>query len=353
MSAVDAIFFDGKISLPHKVRVSGAAEALAIEGNGWRREVSRSEIRVTTRIAGTHRTLLFPDGAQLQVRDNDAVDAWFPRRNRLEALVDRLERHATAVAAALVITIASTAWVIFYGLPIAAAHVARYIPDTVTERMGEETQQMLPRFGFKPSQLPQGREETLQAEFKSYVEGLPHADHYRLRLFHAPEGFGANAFALPGGTIVFTDQLIELFKDDEQFLAVVAHEIGHEEHRHLLRSVLQSSGIVLITALVTGDVGSAGAIVIAIPTFLLHSHYSRSFESEADEFAFASLAAHDISPARFAEVMRLLQKAHPASESGTAYLSTHPPTYDRIARAREAAAAFDAAHPEADSADDN
>jgi len=353
MSAVDAVFFDGKVSLPHRVRVSGVADALAIEGDGWRRDVSLGKVRVTTRIAGTHRTLVLPDGAQLQVRDNEAVDAWFPRRNRLEALVDRLERHATAVAAALVVTIASTAWVVFFGLPIAAEHVARYVPESVSERMGEETLGLLPRFGFKPSQLPPDRKQRLQTAFKGYVEGLPHADHYRLLLFQAPEGVGANAFALPGGKIVFTDQLIALLKNDDQFRAVLAHEIGHEEHRHLLRSVLQSSGIVLVTALVTGDVGSAGAIVIAIPTFLLHSHYSRSFESEADEFAFASLAAHDVSPANFAQVMRLLQKAHPASEKGTAYWSTHPPTLERIARAEAAAQEFDAAHPQAEAPDDD
>ena len=344
MSAVDAVFFDGKVSLPRKVRVSSLGDALAIEGDDWRREVSCRDVRVTTRIAGTHRTLVLADGAQVQVRDNDAVDAWFGRRNRLEALVDRLERHPSAVAAALLVTVATMLWVVFFGLPLAAERVAGYIPDAVTERMGVETAELLPRLGFDPSQLPAGRQQKLQAEFKQFVDDLPRAGHYRLVVLHAPEGVGPNAFALPGGTIVFTDQLLDLIKNDNEFLAVLAHEIGHEVHRHLLRSVLQSSGIILVGALITGDVGSAGAIVVGIPTFLLHSHYSRSFESEADDYAFASLSAHGISPANFAAVMRLLQKAHPMSERGAAYLSTHPPTLARILRAQEEAERFDAAH---------
>jgi Zn-dependent protease with chaperone function len=346
VNPVDAIFFDGRASVPHAVKVSGSADSLAIRADDWARDVPCRDIRVTTRIAGTHRTLLLPDGAQLQVRDNDAVDRWFPARNRLEAQVDRLERHSTAVAIALVVTVATTLWIIFFGLPLAAQRVANYIPAPVAERMGEETEQLLPRFGFESTRLPAERVAALQKKFAAYVSVLPAADHYRLRMLHAPDGVGANAFALPGGTIVFTDQLVELLGNDEQFLAVLAHEIGHEENRHLLRSVLQSSGIVLLGALVTGDVGSAGAIVVGIPTFLLHSHYSRSFESEADGYAFASLSAHGLSPGHFAEAMRVLQKAHPVSERGSAYLSTHPPTLDRIMRARQAAEAYDDEHPD-------
>jgi hypothetical protein len=58
---------------------------------------------------------------------------------------------------------------------------------------------------------------------------------------------------------------------------ISSHEIGHEEHRHVLRSVLQSSAVVLIGAHFTGDVSSASTLVVAVPTFLLDSHYSRDF----------------------------------------------------------------------------
>jgi hypothetical protein len=48
--------------------------------------------------------------------------------------------------------------------------------------------------------------------------------------------------------------------DDDRFLAVIAHEIGHEEHRHVLRSVLQNSGVVLISVYFTGDVRPANPL---------------------------------------------------------------------------------------------
>lgn len=344
MSAVEATYFDGRTSAAHAVQLTSCGEQLTVAGIGWTRCEAHGGIRVTTRLAGTHRTLALPDGAQLQVRDNDAVDGWFPRRNRLEALVDRLERHAAAVATALLVTILSVTWGIFYGLPLAAEHVAGYIPDSVVARMGEETSEMLPRFGFDDSHLTAGRQQELQDLFAGFAQRTGDRKHYRLLFFHATEGIGANAFALPGGTLVITDQLVDLFKNDEQFLAVLAHEIGHEEHRHLLRSVLQGSGVALFSALLTGEVSSAGAIVVAIPTFLLNNHYSRAFESEADDYAFAALAAQGISPGRFAEVMQLLQKNRLFDERGADYLSTHPPTFERILRAEQAAEEYKSGH---------
>ena len=37
----------------------------------------------------------------------------------------------------------------------------------------------------------------------------------------------ANAFALPSGIIVMTDELVELAKSDDELISVLAHEIGH------------------------------------------------------------------------------------------------------------------------------
>ena len=388
MSAVAAVFFDGRSSRAHPVLLSLDAGTLAIRADGWQRSELLSGVRVTPRVAGIHRTLVLRDGGQLQVEDNDAVDAWFPNRDRTAALVDRLERHSFAVAAALLVTVLSVVFVIFIGIPMAAEKIAARIPDSVARAMGEQTVAMLDRFGFDDSRLPQKRRDELRDVFTKYVADLPDPAHYQLRFMKAKM---ANAFALPGGIIVVTDGMIKAIgaeaddrddddddedasdssKDgsaeanktdtnnagdrnqdaapanlnqagDERFLAVISHEIGHEEHRHVLRSVLQSSGVVLIGAYFTGDVSSASTLVVAVPTFLLNNHYSRGFEGEADDYAFASLARHDISPARFAEVMTAMQKADPHIRHESGYLSTHPPTLDRILSAQKAAERFQA-----------
>lgn len=445
MSAVAATFFDGRSSRAHAVRVDLESGALTICAADWARTELLSGVRVTPRVAGIHRTLLLRDGGQLQVEDNDAVDAWFPGRHRGAAFIDRLERHSVAVAAALLVSVLGVAGTIFYGIPYAARKVADFIPPSVARSMGEQTVTLLDRFGFDDSALPPERRDALRARFTRYVADLPDPGRYQLRFKKAKM---ANAFALPGGIIVVTDEMVRVIgaidgktgvassggsggdgcvcrkkdyektdvksadggviamrgrnperadatgagKDepkahfrntdgsdagthlpgvnagdsddtdaendnaagdndawktaaDERFLAVVAHEIGHEEHKHVLRSVLQSSGVVLVGAYFTGDVSSASALVVAVPTFLLDSHYSRAFETEADQYAFASLAAHGISPGRFAEVMTMMMQRDPRFRHGDregGYLSTHPATAERILAARKAAERFEA-----------
>jgi Zn-dependent protease with chaperone function len=405
VSVVAAVFFDGRSSRAQPVQLSLDNGALTIRADGWQRSELPSSIRVTPRVAGIHRTLVLSDGGQLQVDDNDAVDAWFPNRDRTAALIDRLERNSVVVAASILITAVGLAGLFFFGIPMAAEKIAARIPDSVARTMGEQTATLLDRFGFENSELPQQRRDELRATFKKYVADLPDPAHYELRFMKAHM---ANAFALPGGIIVVTDGMIrtigatdakvaggkapssktasngtsssksapadddkddddddsasstvsksdaqakgdddtsasdeEKFKAaDERFLAVMAHEIGHEEHRHVLRSVLQSSGVVLIGAYFTGDVSSASTLVVAVPTFLLNSHYSRGFEQEADDYAFASLARHGISPGRFAEVMTAMQRTYPDIRHESGYLSTHPPTMERILNAQAAAERF-------------
>ncbi|HEY2394854.1 MAG TPA: M48 family metallopeptidase [Rudaea sp.] len=429
MSAVAATFFDGRSSRAQAVQLSVAGDfVLTIRAADWERSESLASVRVTPRVAGIHRTLVLPDGSQLQVEDNDAVDAWFPDHNRGAAWVDRLERHSLAVAASLLVTVLGIVGVIFYGIPYAAEKIATHIPDSVAREMGQQTVTLLGRFGFDKSELPKKRRDELQAVFKKYVADLPDPAHYELHFLDAKM---PNAFALPGGIIVVTDEMVRLVatapanksnaavtndadggvtvhfktqdaatkgsgnaedendseddedgddaddagnvvdhakadgKDDaatvdgkitkdesqgsdvvtdqaanERFLAVIAHEVGHEEHRHVLRSVLQNSAVVLASAYFTGDVSSASALVVSVPTFLLNNHYSRAFEEDADTYAFASLAAHHISPGRFAEVLELMQKADPHVRREAGYLSTHPLSVDRIMSARAAAARF-------------
>jgi predicted Zn-dependent protease len=158
--------------------------------------------------------------------------------------------------------------------------------------------------------------------------------HIRLEFRHS-ELLGPNAFALPGGVVVMTDQLVELAGSEEEILAVLAHEIGHVEERHSLRQVLQSSGIALLAATVTADAATVSTAVAGLPVILAQTSYSRGFETVADEFAFDLLRRNSISPAVFADFMERLGADSQLNED-LSFLSTHPVTSDRIERARAA-----------------
>jgi predicted Zn-dependent protease len=159
---------------------------------------------------------------------------------------------------------------------------------------------------------------------------------YQLELRDAAT-IGPNAFALPGGIIVVTDQLVDETESINEVLAILAHEIGHTELRHPLRSVLHGSLTAIIAATITADAGSLSAAVTSLPFILLQTKYSREMESAADEFAFRLLRQHDLSPELFAKALERLSKGSSAEEHAFSFLSTHPVTAERIERARAAA----------------
>ena len=337
-------YYDGASGRAHAVELRRVgASHYAIEGDGTLRGGALASLRITPRLARVARTIELPDGARVLVAHDAAIDGWFPRQGRFEAAIDRLERHAHVVGVAILICAATLAVGAIWGVPRAADAIALRIPPGVERTLGEEVLDNLDRFGLKPSTLDASRRDALGERFDGLAAET--GAHYTLMFRDAP-GVGANAFAIPGGTVVVTDQLVAALDDDREFDAVVAHEIGHQQRRHALRQTLRGSMVAIVAAFFAGDVSSAGTVVVAVPTFLLTSHYSREFEDEADRYAFDLLARHGESPHWFTEAMRELEKAHATrGRSHAAYLSSHPDAGDRIAAAEDAAMRFAAAHP--------
>jgi Zn-dependent protease with chaperone function len=146
-------------------------------------------------------------------------------------------------------------------------------------------------------------------------------------------GVGPNAFALPDGTVIVTDELVELSEEPKEVLAVLAHEIGHVHHRHSLRMALESSTVVLLVSAYFGDVTQLTTLSASLPGIYAQAHYSRDHETEADSFAMDYLKQNGIPARHFANALRKLQKVSgPDPERGLQYLASHPPTSERIQR---------------------
>jgi Zn-dependent protease with chaperone function len=151
---------------------------------------------------------------------------------------------------------------------------------------------------------------------------------------------GANAFALPDGTIVMLDELVDLTKDDNEIIAVLAHERGHVERRHALRMVLQSSVVGLALAWYVGDVSG---LLATAPAIIAQAKYSRDMEREADIYAEQTMLANGLSPCLLGTMLDKLEAAHlakfkeqhPVADADKAdaamdYLSSHPATKERM-----------------------
>ncbi len=332
MRETKANFYDGYTSSKETVTLY-FDEVGNIQILGLARELiyPLSQVRITSRIGNTPRFIYLPDGSQCETLDNDLIDKIAAKYNRnpLPQWVHRLESRWHWVGLALLLTVViSWGWIEF-GIPILARYVAYTLPTTTDTALGEGTLAAFDQIWFSPSQLDQAIQANMTQHFKNMTQELDDTHTYRLEFRHS-DAIGANAFALPSGIVVMTDELVQLAEHDYELIAVLAHEIGHVVHRHSLRHVLQNSAVGLVIAAVMGDVFSLSSLSAALPTLLIESKYSREFETEADQFAITYLKNNNISTNYFATILLRLQSETGDTEEIPTYLSSHPATNQRI-----------------------
>jgi Zn-dependent protease with chaperone function len=166
--------------------------------------------------------------------------------------------------------------------------------------------------------LPESRQAELRKRFEAVVErAYPTGDAPAWQLtFHESEILGANAFALPGGHIVMTDELIELLKDQPDAIqGVLAHELAHVQHSDGMDMMVRAS---LVSALVGVVLGDASGFIATVPATLATQSYSRDAERRADAHAASMLHAAGLSPSAMAVFFERMQEEDRGDEKGKA-----------------------------------
>lgn len=340
MVEFDAIYFDGRSSARKPVRVQGDGNRLAISGADVNVVVPRSEARWEPPVTGKRHAVRLPSGALLQTEDADALARLFPEGLGAEGWLRKLESRWTYAAASVAVIALITAWTIVYGVPIAARHIAEYLPPAIETELGEQTLAGIGQYCGK-SALSQRRQDEVRESFARLTSGLPTPLPYRLEFRSCGMRIGPNAFALPGSIVVVTDDLVTMAQNEGELSSVLAHEVGHVLHRHTMRQALQATGVAALVTALAGDAVSITGLAVALPTVLLETGYSRQFEEEADDFAFRRMKEVGLSPRHFADMMKRLEdheqrtlRTKAAGGGDTIdFLSTHPATRARIARA--------------------
>lgn len=145
-----------------------------------------------------------------------------------------------------------------------------------------------------------------------------------------------NAFAAPGGFMVFNLGLLEAAESGREIMGVTAHELAHIQGRHSMHSMVASLGLYSIVSLFFGDL--SGLLVISEQLVALFQlGYSRSLEIEADEVGFQLLIEAGINPLGMADFFEKVidnkEKSNlPDVSEEYTFLSTHPGTTERIAK---------------------
>lgn len=340
MKSVNANYYDGHDTRQQAVTLHIAQNLLEVHGADLIRAIPLKDLRISAKLGSAPRLLYFAEGGHCEVSNHADFEALLAEAGLSpHSLLSRLEnswRHALmATLLAIAFVIASFYW----GLPWLADLVAARIPASVALSIDTHVLHAVDDGLMQPSKLSTARQQMLTQRFDS-LRNAGSLPTHRLA-FRNSKTIGANAFALPGGTIVVTDQLIALAGHDEEILAVLAHELGHVSERHPMRQLLQSSAVGLVMTWYLGDISS---LLAAAPTLLLESSYSHNFERRADRYAANMLRLNGIAAARLADMLQKLEssrlgasKSKKHSPSVSDFFASHPDTDERIRELRSAA----------------
>jgi Peptidase family M48 len=293
-------------------------------------------ITIEARIGTIARNISLPDGSVFITNDNDGVDAMVSAQGiKNQGFVHRLEEFHPRLIALVVGVVLLAVAIYRYALPVLVEVAVWVTPPVVTELMAKGTLETLDRFTFLPSELSPERQAELTAGFKSIASfSQSGSDKFTLN-FRKGGIIGPNALALPDGSLIITDELIELADgDDELLLGVLGHEIGHVEKDHSLRQLYRAVGVTGLIFLIGGDIGGGVEDALLQGAGLLSLSYSRDAEAEADRHSIELMLKAGKDPTAIARLFELIEKEF-GDSSGTSIFSTHPGTPERVKAAQD------------------
>jgi len=169
---------------------------------------------------------------------------------------------------------------------------------------------------ISPADKAQGAENhpKLLAEFggavtgtqATYVEGVGKTIAMQSGLGNARSDFTVtllnssvdNAFAIPGGYVYVTRQLVSLMNNEAELAGVLGHEVGHVAARHSAKrqSTAQKNAVLgaigtILSGVIFGNsaIGQIGQQIFSTGSQLLTLRYSRAQETEADNLGIQYL----------------------------------------------------------------
>ncbi|TQI79522.1 Zn-dependent protease with chaperone function [Serratia fonticola] len=313
--------------------LNDAGESIALQRGRERCYYSLAQVSVSASLGSIPLTLTFPDGGRFVPADDALFRQWF-YQHRSPGLVHRLERYKRGVLLTLLLSILFTLSYLYLVLPWASSEIAQRIPTTAEQRLGKHTFEFLQQSGFKPSQLPAEKQQAVQKLFLQVMPEQMQHERTPLRLKLMASPLEANAFMLPDGTLVISDDLVKLATHDDGLAAVMLHEMGHHAYRHSMRMVVRSSLVALTFMWMTGDVSGIGDTLLQSASFMHEMQFSRTMEREADEWAIAEMQRQGRSLLAMENFYRALQQAVTTPAAAAIempeWLSTHPDMQARL-----------------------
>ena len=271
-----------------------------------------------------------PALARLEIDDQATAAALIARCNALD--VDRGgPRQIVRIVFWSAAAIASIIAIVIYGIPVLADQLAPLVPRSAEQQMGRAVDmQVRAIFGDKVCEAPEGKAAFAKMIEKLRAAGgieqpldahvLPEQDPER----HRPAGrqdLPVRCAPAKG-------------RNPDEIAGVLAHELGHGQHRHHMRSLIHNGGTSFVIGLLLGDITGGSAVIFATRQLLQASH-SREAEQEADEYATMVMRKLGRSPVPLAELLLRITGEQGKQLGGVTILNSHPLTEYRLALAKK------------------
>ncbi|APG59390.1 M48 family metallopeptidase [Christiangramia salexigens] len=155
--------------------------------------------------------------------------------------------------------------------------------------------------------------------------------------FNLVKDDAVNAFAMPGGKVVFFTGILPIAENETGVAVVMAHEVAHALADHgaqrMSAAQLQQLGAVAGSVALSGKseqtqqifaqaYGLGSTVGVMLP-------FSRSHETEADRIGLTLMAIAGYNPEEAADLWRRM-KANSGGQAPPEFLSTHPSNETRI-----------------------
>lgn len=237
-----------------------------------------------------------------------AVAAKLPGARRYGGVIDRIGLWPAVAAFAAVSAVA------LFALASSPPLIAKMIPRSAEARIGAL---MIGDFGDRGCTNEEG-----EAALAALARRIGMAKDVELRVVRLPI---VNAVTLPGGHVVLFDGLLRSANSPDEVAGVLAHELGHVEHRDVLEQLVRQLGFSVVLSGMGGNVGG-------YTNALLAASYSRDAEARADLFAIDAMRRSNISPTGIATLFRRLSRSEIKVKGANVlmgYLASHPVSSDR------------------------
>ena len=321
--------------------------------SGLSKRGSVTDINVSDRLGNIERKLTFDNGSVFATPDNNGVDNYFKSALKKNNFIHTIESNLPFVVLSIALIVVASFSFFKWGVPAASSAIATALPQKTNDVIGSQTLTFLDEYIFNESELSQNRQDQIRQHFVKTLSPIESANsqlsfNLHFRVWKSGELSIPNALALPSGDIILTDKFVELSENQEEIDSVLLHEMGHIAHRHGLKMVIQSALVTTVVTMATGDINGVADLGVGIGSLLISTNYSRTFESEADKYAFEHMLKVDIDPESFANIMRRItlytddvgnieksSNSRRKSKSINDYFSTHPATEVRAQQAEQ------------------